>query len=242
MSNIEKMENRITEEILFRTLAFSIAGIFLCMIGLVGTTWAWFTAQIDLGPNTLKCADYAVQMEIVNDEDQSVIEDGIIEAGTYTLHLVMEIDEEVDAEGYCAVKITYGENDVYVFYTDKLKNKDEFSFPLVVDEEVSVNVAVSPCWGELPQFEESEGDLYINAYGLHVTDSGVEKMSPPEENSGEQAGEENEIDNSDSENENGEVIGESVEETVDETLTNVSDTEPESYADETLEKMPESES
>lgn len=204
---MEERENRIC----LRVLLFSLVGIALCLIGLIGTTWARFAVQTDVGPNTLKCADFSVHIEIINNEDQSVMAAGELHSGNYTLHLAMAISDEIDAEGYCAVKIAYSEDEEYLFYTDKLKNTDEFSFPIIVDEDVNVNVTAMACWGEVPVFGEGEDDRFIGDEGLHVTDSGVEKAGVFADVLEDTVSEEG---NSETQ----ETIEESVNESIDETI------------------------
>ena len=55
---------KMTEKSFYQVLVSSICGILLCMIGLAGTTWAWFTVDIENTGNVLQIGAPAVEVFI----------------------------------------------------------------------------------------------------------------------------------------------------------------------------------
>lgn len=223
MNILEKKENRITDKVLIRTLTTSVIGMLLCMAGLAGTTWAWFTVQINTGPNTMRFAEYAVQMNIVSETGERYsgttagrTREQTLTSGNYTVELTMTMGDVVDAEGYCELRFTHGENVDETFYTGKLSAADTFRFDLKVDNEVSSTVTVSPCWGELPQFGEDEKNRMIGERGLHITALGVEQMQDSE---GTEGDDETSTDENSTENGNGAAEGDGNQEESEENTT-----------------------
>ena len=63
---------------LMRLLVPSIVGILICMVCLSGTTWAWFSASVQTGAQTITAANFNVEVAI---DPTPVISEG----GKYTL-------------------------------------------------------------------------------------------------------------------------------------------------------------
>lgn len=57
------MRGKIIEDKLMRSIVSGFIAIFLCMMMLVGTTYAWFTSTITTGGNIIKSANFDVTLE-----------------------------------------------------------------------------------------------------------------------------------------------------------------------------------
>lgn len=160
----------ITDAVLLRTVAVSVAGILLCLAGLAGTTWAWFTAEIRSGPNTIQCADYSVQLTVQNRSRMAVDSDAI-GAGIYDVTLTM-----TGTGAYCKLTVKVGDTTA-TYYTGLMQNEQPVYFPLTVEDGAgSVQLSAAPCWGALPENANS-----IPTAGLTAKESGVTETAeaPP---------------------------------------------------------------
>ena len=158
---MKQRSNHITDAVLLRTVAVSAAGILLCMAALAGTTWAWFTAQIRSGPNTIQCADYNLQMTVTNNIGETVNPAALV-SGDYQVKLTATSG----TGAYCAWTVTAG-NASHTYFA--LTDRQSIVFPLTVQvDEGEVQLFASACWGTL----SAEAAL-IPETGLTVTGNTV---------------------------------------------------------------------
>ncbi|MDO4810912.1 MAG: hypothetical protein Q3985_03085 [Eubacteriales bacterium] len=71
---------KVTEQDMTRSIVASVIGIVVCLICLIGTTWAWYTDTVTSQVITIQAANYDVDVE-VKDGDTTVSSSN----GTYTL-------------------------------------------------------------------------------------------------------------------------------------------------------------
>lgn len=53
-----------TDQNIARLLMPSVIGIIICMICLAGATWAWFSSDVQIKPQTIKAASFDVLVSI----------------------------------------------------------------------------------------------------------------------------------------------------------------------------------
>lgn len=156
MKHIPKKE-RITEAVLFRTLAVSAASILLCLAGLTGTTWAWFTLEIRSGPNTIQCADYSARASVTDASSQELPLDSPLAPGTYTVTLTL--NGPAGKPGCCLLTVKTGQ-ETTVWYTDSMTTSSSVTFSLSLSQ--SAEIVACASWGTPPE------DNRIPAQGLMI--------------------------------------------------------------------------
>ena len=101
---------KITEKAFSRVLISSICSILLCMACLLGTTWAWFTVDIENQGNAIQIANVTASIQMDGAEKMS---DGSfsVPAGSYT------IDIQLNGDAAAADALSKPLSDVYVVMT-----------------------------------------------------------------------------------------------------------------------------
>ena len=81
----------------------SVLGLALCMVCLAATTWAWFTASVTSGANTIQTASFDVNVAVTNGANTVNAVDGIytLPTGEYTVTM----SKTGDANGYFDFKV-----------------------------------------------------------------------------------------------------------------------------------------
>lgn len=112
---------------LMRLLMPSIVGILICMVCLSGTTWAWFSASVQTGAQTITAANFNVEVAI---DPTPVISEG----GKYTLTRNTAYTVTLTATGtaneiggYCIVDNDAGDR----HYTSQIKPGASLQFTLI---------------------------------------------------------------------------------------------------------------
>ena len=116
-------EEKVTEKALRRVLISSVCSILLCMICLVGTTWAWFTVSVENTGNVIEIAAVTADASITPSENTEAPiqnDDGsyLLVNGKYTISVVVDDNADtLDAFGnkhpvYVAIVIS---DDCYYF-------------------------------------------------------------------------------------------------------------------------------
>ncbi len=142
------------------SLYTSLFGIFVCILCLAGTTWAWFNAYQNIGIDSIKAADKFLdslsiqKVEVVFGEPS---EDGEVESW-YEKSTVSLKDRQYGKTFYAVENVLYKVNTVIggsaeygfltietpdgIFYT----TNENCNFSLILSQSGSVNISVS--WGE----------------------------------------------------------------------------------------------
>ena len=117
-----------TDENILRLILPSIVGIIFCMICLAGTTWAWFSANIQTRPQTIKAANYDIEVSVKNETGNLVSTDQPLEAGqAYQITLTARGTADKFG-GYCIV-----EGGGKTLYSDTLLPGEKLNFTLAPD-------------------------------------------------------------------------------------------------------------
>ena len=127
---------------IYRILAPSVIGIFICAICLCGASWAWFTASTSTGTAQIQSSSYKLSYQI--GEDATATE--LAEAGTaYTLTsdttvITLKANGTAGATGYCSIKI--GDE---TYYTEQIFVDGTFTF--TVNAAAGTEITLTPKWG-----------------------------------------------------------------------------------------------
>ena len=153
-----KKENtdKLTDKAFMRLIITSALAIFLCVVCLCSTTWAWFSDSNTSGSNSIT-ASSCTMVITVGDQQYAygtTIPEITLPAGN-TLTVKMTIPED-SASGYCVVEYTYtvdGETKKEECRTQAVSNTAtstpvrEVSFSIVAEEDAQTKVKITPRWG-----------------------------------------------------------------------------------------------
>lgn len=118
-----------TDDNILRMILPSIVGIMFCMICLAGTTWAWFSASIQPRPQTIKAANYDIEVSVKNESGDLVSAVQPLEAGqAYKITLTASGTAD-KVGGYCIVGGGGKE-----LYTDTLLPGEKLVFTFAPDQ------------------------------------------------------------------------------------------------------------
>lgn len=103
---MQKTEERMTERQFLRILTSSVCGIILCLVGLVGTSWAWYSMDIVSTDNVIQVGLFDVTVTVTKESDDAELEpegEGyVLSPGAYEVTVICRSDNT--APGYCAVR------------------------------------------------------------------------------------------------------------------------------------------
>lgn len=118
---------KVTEKHLRRVLVSSICGILLCMSCLAGTTWAWYTVEIENRGNEIQIATVTADVDVLEASNAVQLDDGgnyTFETGTYTVQINLESDAtEAKNPVYVVISVSSGEENAYYYLTFENGNK-----------------------------------------------------------------------------------------------------------------------
>ena len=89
-----------TDENILRLLLPSFAGIILCMVCLVGMTWAWFSAGVQTSPQTIAAGHYDITVTI---DGEPVDTSRMLQAET-TYTITLTASGTAPSGGYCLIE------------------------------------------------------------------------------------------------------------------------------------------
>lgn len=144
MEQENKKIDKLTDKAFSRLVVTSIIGIFMCIVCLCSTTFAWFKDDAPSEGNRIQMADECLLAVTVSKDGTPIegIENGVaLEAGVYDVTLSLPGNT---ASGYCLITaggVNY-HTDYIVRHTEDMK---EISFKLVVD--TAQTVVFTPRWG-----------------------------------------------------------------------------------------------
>ena len=129
---------------IYRILAPSVIGIFICAICLCGASWSWFTASTSTGTTAIQSSSYKLLYQV--GEDAAATE--LAEAdNTYTLTsdttaITLKATGTAGATGYCSIKVG---NETY--YTEQIFVNDISEFTFTVNAAAGTTITLTPKWG-----------------------------------------------------------------------------------------------
>lgn len=157
-------DEKITEKAFSKSLIVSVLSIFLCLVVISSMTYAWFNDGISSDSNTIMSGyfDLDVSVTKLNDNTSTEVITPIetdedqgtcmykLSVGTYTV--VLDLDNDSTAKGYCIVKIGSAEKQTEVLVGENTADRegyaqnDAFEFTLVVEDDDTV-VEFIQHWG-----------------------------------------------------------------------------------------------
>ena len=157
---------------IYRILAPSVIGIFICAICLCGASWAWFTASTTTGTTTIQSSSYKLLYQVGEDAAATELAET---DNTYTLTsdttaITLKATGTAGATGYCSIKI--GDE---TYYTEQIFVDGTFTF--TVNAAAGTTITLTPKWG-----------TYSHDATLHngdvITATGSQQNSTQEPNNG----------------------------------------------------------
>lgn len=165
---MQTTEQHMTERQFLRILTSSVCGIILCLVGLVGTSWAWYSMEIVSTNNVIQVGQFDVSVTVTASEGTQIEPEGerwTLQPGTYEVHL-----EPIDSNtpGHCIVMVC-GE---YLAETAALDPREGgLTFGLIVSQETQ--------WLEILPVLGMPGGDHLLTDGSSITIG--ETADPPEE-------------------------------------------------------------
>lgn len=156
------------DENILRLLMPSVVGIFICMVCLAGSTWAWFSASVQTAPQTIEAANFDISAAVTDASDQPVPSGQPLEAGQ-TYKVTLTAAGNAPSGGYCEVK---GGTDL--LYTVTLLPDDTLTFTLIPDD--AAVYTFTAVWGEYSDKPDITDGCII---GQEQPDAGAEAFGTP---------------------------------------------------------------
>ncbi len=157
----KKQKKSEKEDNVFLVFAPSFLGIMLCVVCLIGGTFAWFTSTQTVPTQVIQSANYSVECfvtKIVAEETENPPLECDTE-GVYTLapgNYTVEINATGTATtGYCIVKIGDIDKHTENFPTEDNPDKTSITFTLEITEE-DTTLEIIPQWGSSAKPEEEK--------------------------------------------------------------------------------------
>lgn len=140
---------RVTEKVFSRVLLSSVCSILLCMACLVGTTWAWFTADIENTGNIIQIATVTADVVIKQgDNEIAKSDDGSyrLDTDTYTIHIKLD-NNATDSKSpvYVLISMVQEDRSAKYYYVAFENRQNEISRELNVRNSSAV-VTFSLSW------------------------------------------------------------------------------------------------
>ena len=152
------LPEKITDEILNRSIMTAVISILFCMVCLMGVTWAWFTSVTSSGTNTLTAASFDLEVtvtEAMSGNKLTKQPDGYYSLFTGFSYQVMLHNTGSAGTGFCLLSVKLpGEQNATAFYTESITG-EEFTFTVRLDMAPGENdpyfVRFTPMWGQCPE-------------------------------------------------------------------------------------------
>ncbi len=133
------MENKKDQVNIYRMLLPCLLGIFFCAVCLVGSSFAWFSANQTAPAEPIQSASYKVDVSIVGPEATAPLFDGqsyTLAPGSYTVTLTAG---GTATNGYCVV--TLGGEELYT------QQFAQGSIAFTVNVNAETTMKILSCWG-----------------------------------------------------------------------------------------------
>ena len=142
MNEPAKIE-KVTDDALSRSIISSVIGILLCMVCLVGTTWAWYSLSVESGNNEMTGANFDFRVAITEPFEAT---DGVytFAGGLHTVTLT-KVEGCTATKGFCKVIATKvgGEAETTIYYTVDFTDTGSIEFSVTG----SGTLELIPMWG-----------------------------------------------------------------------------------------------
>lgn len=172
---MHRYEQKMTEQQFLRILTSSVCGIVLCLVGLVSTTWAWYSLEIECTNNVIQVGEFNAVVTLMQDDIPLIAADENaydLDIGTYQVRI--EGCEGNNSPGYCEILLfdeKLGQTVALYPEHDGGENLPTIDFELVLDE---------AAWLEFIPKMGMPGDDDLIGQGSRI-DLSEEPMEPGEE-------------------------------------------------------------
>ena len=175
---------KVTEKHLRRVLVSSICGILLCMSCLAGTTWAWYTVEIENRGNEIQIATVTADVNVLDAESKpDAAGNYTFETGTYTVGINLESDAtEAKNPVYVVISVSSGEENAYYYLTFENGNTAKQILQVGADP---ATVRFSVSWVRPVSATAVNGDIVIGEAPGKAVDPSTETTLPEPEPSTE---------------------------------------------------------
>lgn len=100
---------KVTDDALSRSIISSVIGILLCMVCLVGTTWAWYSLSVESGVSVTEGANFDFNIAVTKNlpettENQVTPEEVQLQNGQYSLEENVEYTVTLTEKGGCTAE------------------------------------------------------------------------------------------------------------------------------------------
>ena len=172
----------VSDDSALKLLLPSLFGMAICIICLLGTTWAWFTASVSITTATIQAAEYDVDVVIIDNElstsDKVVVSeaDGVYKLSTKTSgagYTVSITAKGTASTGYCLI------NDEMA--TVQLKPGESIQFTLYPWEDGQKFTFVA-CWGTYAGVASIENDIIVGSPVMRTEDIAESQVVDETEN------------------------------------------------------------
>ena len=156
------------DENILRLLMPSVVGIFICMVCLAGSTWAWFSSSVQTAPQTIEAANYDISADVIDASGQPVPSGQPLQAGQkYTVTLTAT--GNAPSGGYCEVK-----GGAVPLYTETILPDRSLTFTLI--PETDAVYTFTAIWGKYSGEPDITNGCTIEA---EQPETGDETPAPP---------------------------------------------------------------
>lgn len=127
----------------------AVIGIAACLISVSGLTWAWFTASISTGMQSIKAANFAIEV-MADEKSVSVDKDGNYKitlegSGKVTVE-IKNAQDSTATSGFCVITIKKAvETTVSAYVTQDLVGIENYN--LTYEGSAGDTVTITPKWG-----------------------------------------------------------------------------------------------
>ncbi len=127
----------------------AVIGIAACLISVSGLTWAWFTASISTGMQSIKAANFAIEV-MADEKSVSVDKDGNYKitlegSGKVTVE-IKNAQDSTATSGFCVITIKKAvETRVSAYVTQDLVGIENYN--LTYEGSAGDTVTITPKWG-----------------------------------------------------------------------------------------------
>lgn len=156
-----KSNEKISDRMLYKTLAISLLIILACMSAMALSAYAFFTSSVSTGTQSIISAYYELEITVkdASSQDVELTENSpvTLSAGTYTVTMKKTNTDATASTGFGTVSVNGGEK----YYTQQIGRDssstdeiNELTFSIVLNSEAEVTFGYS--WGTSSKYGTNE--------------------------------------------------------------------------------------
>ncbi len=157
MNLFAKVFNKLKNRYL-RHFIYSAAAIYFCLLIVTITGWGLFSSTVSAGKSVIEAAVYGVEVEISDEDGNTIKTEGLVSEEEYTLalspgkyNITLAADGTVSEKVSGYGKVVIGSDNPR--YTMPMHKGDRINFTVMIDQETDISFSFG--WGSL----NGEGDI-----------------------------------------------------------------------------------